>query len=161
MPSAGLPFVSSKRYSRRLGACSSLPVPRPLIDTCLPSPAKFFGLGTCTRGAACPFSHDEGPSSGGSTAAGVSASAVPVPRLSQHSIFAGACKPWAMFAITCSLLSRTHHPPLLCTGVGGSSAAVPPRPLGGPSGGVFAGHMTPVYPAALGRPVGVGGAGTT
>ena len=32
--------VSSKRYSRRLGACSSLPVPRPLIDTCLPSPAS-------------------------------------------------------------------------------------------------------------------------
>ncbi len=66
-----------------------------------------------------------------------------------------SCLPACMFvALT------THHPSLLCIGVGGSSA-VPPRPLGGASGGVFAGHMTPVYPAALGRPVGMGGAGAT
>ena len=40
VPSAALPSVSSKRYSRRFGACSSLSVPGPLIDTCLPSPAS-------------------------------------------------------------------------------------------------------------------------
>ncbi len=160
VPSAGLPSVSSKRCSRRLGACSSLPVPRPLIDTCLPSPASSLvwvpapgallvrsPMTRALAAAAWQVGHMQARSHW---------HACPSTPSSQVRARHGRCSCSPACLLACLLLSRTHHPPLLWTGVGGSSAAVPPRPLAGPSGGVFAGHMTPVYPAALGRPVGVG-----
>jgi hypothetical protein len=79
-----------------------LSAPLPRLCVCVPlclQSCRYFAMGQCTKGAACPFTHDgqgagagAGAVFGGAAASGMGASAAPTGRLPQHSIFAGACE---------------------------------------------------------------------